>query len=302
MSGAVKSVKKVFKKVTKSVIGKVVIGAAAAFLTMGLGSAALGAMGASSAFVNSTMGTVLSGAISGAAAGGLTSALTGGDIGKGLLFGGVGGAVVGGLKSALGMVPEGAAAGGAPDASSAANAAQNVGPLSQNVSPDAIGQAAVGSPQAFGAGPTIPAAGDALGQAQAGATGAFGSGPAAAAAASPVQTASQGLLGWLERNQTLAGSVISGVGAGMMGAAKADSDQDVMRLAMERDEAERAARRASHDGVGTRGLLTDANLAYMDQQPQRPTPTQRFDPISYRGEYVYDANLGRIVFVPTGQA
>ena len=45
------------------------------------------------------IGGILQGAIIGAAIGGLTSAVTGGSIGKGMLFGAIGGAVTGGLTS-----------------------------------------------------------------------------------------------------------------------------------------------------------------------------------------------------------
>lgn len=66
----------------------------------GVGAAVVGAL-STTAFAASSIGvaiaTVINGALIGAAIGGLTAAVTGGDIGKGVLFGGIGGAVAGGL-------------------------------------------------------------------------------------------------------------------------------------------------------------------------------------------------------------
>lgn len=109
MSGIVKSVKKVFKKVVSSPIGMLAVGAAVSFFTAGIGTFALGAMGASTGFLGSTLGTVLSYGISGAVAGAATSFLGGGDVMSGLLYGGLGGMVVGGVQSALGNYAGGAA-------------------------------------------------------------------------------------------------------------------------------------------------------------------------------------------------
>lgn len=53
-------------------------------------------------FATGVAATVIGGAIVGAAIGGLTSALMGGDIGKGMLFGAIGGAVTGGVVSMAG--------------------------------------------------------------------------------------------------------------------------------------------------------------------------------------------------------
>ena len=48
--------------------------------------------------------TIISGALVGAAIGGITALVTGGDIGQGMLYGAIGGAVIGGISGALGGV------------------------------------------------------------------------------------------------------------------------------------------------------------------------------------------------------
>ena len=101
MSGAVKSVKKVFKSVTKSPVGKMAVSAAVAYFTAGLGAQVIGATSFASS-ISPAMGTVLSHAISGAVAGGITSAVTGDKIGKGLALGAAGGAVMGGVQALRG--------------------------------------------------------------------------------------------------------------------------------------------------------------------------------------------------------
>ena len=73
--------------------------------------AGIGAIGAGSAIAGVTIGMVIQGAIIGAAVGGLAAAVTGGDIGKGLLFGAVGGAVIGAVSGAIGGVSAGSASG-----------------------------------------------------------------------------------------------------------------------------------------------------------------------------------------------
>jgi len=66
------------------------------------------------------IGTVVQSAIIGAAVGGLSAAVTGGDIGKGMLYGAVGGAVLGGIGAFAGM-GSGGTAGAATGATSAAS-------------------------------------------------------------------------------------------------------------------------------------------------------------------------------------
>jgi hypothetical protein len=67
---------------------------------IGAGATALGA----TAGVASAIGAVGAGAIGGAGLGALSSAITGGDVGKGALFGALGGGVTGGLGSAVGSM------------------------------------------------------------------------------------------------------------------------------------------------------------------------------------------------------
>lgn len=93
---------------------------------IGAGATALGA----SAGVASVVGAVGAGAIGGAGLGALSSAITGGDVGKGALFGALGGGLTGGLGSAVGAMGGSAAgstagAGASTAAGGAANAAGN---------------------------------------------------------------------------------------------------------------------------------------------------------------------------------
>lgn len=202
MSGIVKSVKRVFKKVVKNPIGAVVLGAGVAFFTAGLGTAALGAMGASSAFTSGTLGTVLSHAISGTVAGAGTAALTGGNIAKGALFGGAGGALMGGARSFLGGggEPGGMLAGREGDTQLAGGAN---GDSFRNVAdPNLLGNQNLTLTQ-----PAAPLPG-----------------AAPLPAASPAPAASTGMLGWLERNPEITGRVLAGAAEGGLGMMMADED------------------------------------------------------------------------------
>jgi len=58
----------------------------------GIGAWAASAVGVGT--ISVTTAAIVGGAIVGAAIGGITAAVTGGDIGKGLLFGAIGGAVL----------------------------------------------------------------------------------------------------------------------------------------------------------------------------------------------------------------
>lgn len=262
MSGAVKSVKKVFKKVTKSAIGKLVIGGAVAYLTAGLGASVLGATGLAGS-LSPTMTTVLSNALSGAAAGGIVSGVTGGKIGQGIMLGAGGGAIMGGVQSMLGnytQVPGTEAAEAAPTASS--GNIQESGPAAQ--------------PESSLIKTATPAAG----------------GAGATAAAAPQE--STGLMSWINKNPEIAGRVIAGGAQGALaGLTSPDytdiyqERNDIEREKLAADESRLAANRASHNNMG---LLTQANLAYQEGQPTRPTPEGKW-------VYRYDPDLGQIVLV-----
>jgi hypothetical protein len=296
MSGIVRSVKKVFKKVASSAIGKIIIAVAVSYFTAGLGAAFLGATGLATG-MSATMTTVLSHAISGSIAGGITSGLTGGDIGKGMLFGGVGGAVTGGVQSALGnytTIPGQTAPGDAAGKIGVEQGVQSPGEASvavQEIGPPAnldTSAGSVGVP-AGSAANLHPSAGPADGFVGS-AKGPGGSG---------------GLLGgvgdWIEKNPTAAtigaSTAIQGIGQGMMASGQAEAATEAAE-ASRRAEAEKLAGiRGSHEGMT--GLLNPSTVAATRAgQAPRPTPGQRFDPSVYQGEYIYDPEKGRIIFVP----
>lgn len=330
MSGAVSAVGKVFKKATKSVVGKIAIGAAVSYFTAGLGASVLGATGLAGS-LSPTMATVLSHGLSGAVAGGITSALTGGNFGKGLAFGALGGAVTGGVQVALGNFtpipgatptpnPSQAASqiatGGTDVASQTGSAMQQAGPW-QN--PDLTAPAwqnpdlPVGDVSGATLGNTgvVPPAGTAPPIQEMGNIGLPpGSGRAAGAPVGAGQqgagagkkaTSNTGLLSkagaWMEKNPTatlVAGSALTqGLGSGLLAKAQADaaSERTEAEIAADRERVARTS--ASHSGVT--GLLTpETNV--LNQTP-RPTPSQRFDPATYGGTWVYDQNQGRVVWV-----
>ncbi len=312
MSGVVKSVKKVFKKITKSKLGQFVVGAAVSYFTAGLGSAVLGAMGAS---LSPVMTTVLSHAISGAATGGIMAAASGGNIGKGLLMGGAGGAIMGGVQSALNFTP---VPGPAP---------VKIGPVgssglsSGQAATLGIGQQAIGAgaTTAAGAGGSLTsgvglAAKSGTGFINVSAPGAtpshyVGYGvnsntiPAGTTAMTPAGmvsgTGKTGVMGWVERNPDIVGSVASGAvrgGLEMAGAGDGGNDIEAAKRAqIEADEKAQAAQIASHSVSG--GLLQPGTAS----QPTNPTPPQRWDTpgLGRNGKWVYQG--GKVVFVnPTG--
>lgn len=191
MSSVIKGAKKVFKKVGKVVkkVAPIVLAAAAIYFTAG---AALGVAGAAGGWgaaagaltskigLTGTLAKVVTGAVTqagyGAVIGGVTSAVTGGDIAEGALYGAAGGAVTGGITGGLGINPDPLAAGGP------AAGGSNL-PVDPTFAPTG-GPAAVSTAAAPAAAPSGP--------------GFFDKG------------------GWLERNQELAGGVISGVGKGLL--------------------------------------------------------------------------------------
>lgn len=312
LSGAIKSVGKIFKSITKSWIGKIIIAAVVTYFTMGIGTALLGATGLG---LSGTLSAVLAGAIDGAIAGGITSALTGGDIGKGILYGGVGGAVFGGAKELMGI-------GGAAGAEGASEAASsNIGDTAANIGGEAAAETATGIQEiglnqegAMGLGS------EAVNAAAEGASTTFTPGTDVVtipATESPflapgVQSSTQGatttagsggLLGdvgtFIEKNPTatmVAGSALmQGVGAGITGNAQANAIEDATAQKIQAEQAQKDAIRQSHDGMN---LWT----ATPDNTP-RPTPAQRFDPNNYRsGSWVYDPQVGQIRFIKSQPA
>ena len=327
MSGAVSAVGKVFKSVTKSAVGKIVIAAAVAYFTAGLGSAVLGATGLSTS-LSPVMGTILSNALSGVAAGGITSALTGGNILKGMALGGVGGAVMGGVQTALGNVTPGNWAPQDPS-NAAGNIGSGVGPDSAiqtgtdmqmsgpTAQADSVINTNTGLPQGdvpgatlgpYGVVPpsgTLPPVQD---------MGTVGTAPGTQMAGVPQTQVSSGLLTgaktaaqpdsgltkFVKENQTLVGGAVSGVGQGLLSGQAAEAQAEAYnkrteaQIAADKEKAATVA--ASHDGG--MGLLTPQTNT-LNATP-RPTPTERFDPRTYGGQWNWDPAQGKLVFTRNG--
>lgn len=289
MSGVVKSVGKVFRKVAEVgiKIAPYALAAGAIYFTAGaaLGVPALagGWGGAVSGLVSqlgagSVLSGVLTGAITtagyGAVAGGAMSLLTGGDLTKGMqtgaLAGGVGGGIAGGLGAGLAA---------APGAAAAPSAAASAGPGVATHAPTALTVAEGGGIGVLGGGAAAPSA-------AAGGVAAAGAGGAAAPAATGGGLFSAG--GWLERNGALVGPVLTGLGQGYLSGAEAD---DTQKILLERDERQR---QAIAENYGT-GEVPGYRVAA--RNTGAPSPTQRFDPATYGSgpQWSYDAASGRMV-------
>jgi hypothetical protein len=231
MSGGLGGVKKVFKKVAKTVskVLPVALGVGAIVFSAGSALGALPTWGSAVSSLTgsgSTLGNILTGAVTqagyGAAAGMAVAAVTGGDVVKGAQYGGAAGAVTGGITGAMqptGPVQAGPSQGGVPGPSQA-----------------------------------TPTAGPGL---------AIQTASAPAAAAAPnVTGAAPGLLapgGWLERNQELVGGVVSGVGKGLLESAAADdAGKSEIQILRERQRLINA-----NYGKGNVGLLGPGSTDYI---------------------------------------
>jgi len=305
MSGVAKSVGKVFKKVAKVAkkVAPYALAAAAIYFTAGAALGVAGTAGGWGAAVSSLtsnmgatgmLGNILTGAITqagyGAALGGLTAGLTGKDIGKGAMMGAAGGAVTGGAMGGFGLPTDPLAGIGSSSAPASGVAGgpgvATGGPINLNPAAGPTGVALAG-PSSAGVNLT----------------------PAATWTGNSVNGANGGGLftqgGWVERNGALLGQAAGGLGQGIIGLADSQGDAESgdrrAELWLARDQAERDAITANYSGAGA-GLLTPENMAYLQGQPQRPTPAQRFDPATYGGQYVYDPQLGRIVLQRTAAA
>lgn len=285
MSKVFKGVKKVFKKVTKAVgkvfkaikkILPVALAAGAVVFTAGAALGALPTWGAAVGSLVKSMGATgllaktLTGAVTyagyGAVTGGLTSALTGGKITKGMMMGALGGAITGGVLGGMGVIDPGGFGAAEGDLISGGTGDTTLAG-GDRLAMDApkIGPGAGGTPPA-GQLPTNPPATS---------PGVFGAG------------------GWLERNQQLVGGLVKGVGQGLMSDDRGDA---YARAYRERQ----SLINDNYRGLGP-GLLRPDDRGYLAGQPQRPTPEQRFDPSTYGGRYVFDPQTGRIVLVPQQQ-
>lgn len=231
MSNPFKSIGKVFKKVVKSTVGKIIIGAlmvGAVVLTAGAALGALPAIGSvlGSVGISGTMASVLGGAISmgavGAVTGGLGAALSGKSIFSGAAGGFLMGAATGGILGGVGAIgPNGVfgsmgqgASGGAVTGTTAGsdivvNSAANSAGVANAFNP--LGTAA----QVGAAVPTSVAT----------------SATTTATAAGAAQAAGHGLLGSAGIGPLIqgAGSIISGFAAGKASEAQMKADAQAQR-------------------------------------------------------------------------
>lgn len=276
MSKVIKGVKKVFKKVAKVVkkVAPIVLAGAAIYFTAGAamgmlpagataGSALAGSMG-----LTGTLGGVVSGAVTqagyGALLGGTISKLSGGSFSEGMKAGAVAGAVTGGITGAFNPLP---ASPGAEAAAMPSGGIPDPGTLpfdktaSTATATNAADTSWLNSEVAKQAG--------------------LESAPWQLPAGTSVPPSSGGLLskgGWLERNQTLVGQTISGLGQGLMAKASADSEREMLEDRRRRIE---DSYRGVDLGAGYRSLAPgDSGLS----------PSDRFSP----GYYQYNPRTGRI--------
>lgn len=257
MSGLLKGVGKIFKKVVR-VVKKIALPALAIGAVVLTGGAALGIMPALSTSIASlglspALSGVLVSAAKGATMGFVTSAATGGNPLKGATTG----LMLGGALGAVSQVakPATAALGaGSSGASSAAGAATD---------------AAVSLP---GTGATISLPN--VGASQIAGVAA----PAAATAATTATTAGGGgLLSFLNQNPILAGQVLQGVGGGLMAKAQAGEERKLLKQLG-----------ANYDGF--------AGVGSSPGDPSLPQGSQLYSPMSYGiGKVQFDPKTGRIV-------
>lgn len=97
----------------------------------------------------------------------------------------------------------------------------------------------------------------------------------------------------MERNGTLVGNTLAGLGKGLLAA------DDAGQAYQKRAEIVRA----NYGGTGTArtGLLTAGTTATSGSNPSLMTPQQRFSAEGVQGRYVYDRASGRYLLVPTDQ-
>lgn len=211
MSGVLKKIGKVFRKVTK-VIKKVALPALAIGAVVLTGGAALGVMPALSTSLGSLglsqgLTAALATAAKGATMGFVTSAVTGGNPLKGATTG----FITGGLLGAAGQVLR-------PAAAAAGSAASGAGAT-------AAGTVADTAATLPGTGATISLPGVAEGAAQI----AGAAAPAASAAATTATAGGGGLLSFLNQNPVLAGQVLQGVGNGLMASSQASEERKMLK-------------------------------------------------------------------------
>lgn len=312
MSGVVKGVGKVFRRVTKGggllpavlATGAVLFTAGSALGISGMPDGWGGAVGGAveSVVGKGTLGNILTGAITKAGYGALAGAAAGalgGDVAGGMSLGAIGGAALGGYEGYSTSAPTQAAAGENGPAKVAGtppglNSTQTV-PTS-NVAPP-VNAAQGGANSLLNANApttdvvTSPKSG-LLSQASsaggAGAKGASGSWTDSLFAKD----------GWLERNGPLAGGVIAGVGKGVL-SANADSTAKTIRQQQQMIQQNYAG--TTTPGARTGLLNAGAGQQVAQAQPAGQAPGARFNQVIYN-QTVWDPATGRLVTVPVAQA
>lgn len=300
MCNPFKAVKKVFKKIVGSTIGRIVLSVAVGFITFGLG-AAIGLTASLTSTLGQTLGLVLSRALTGALAGAIMGGLTGTGIGKGALLGGIGGAILGGVESYIGGQAAGGVSGdvGPTGVDAPVNAPGAQGVLGVDAAFDQVGT----NVEALGTASQLPTAPDLLAPPTT-LVGGGGAGPVTVRPIGPPGTApaaggltTPSALGSLvdkflpsdpEVRGRLLGGAAEGALKGLMAGNADEATAEAYRARTEAQQAELATVRASHSNA-TRGLLTAG------PQPAAPagavTPAQRFS-----GSYYYNPQTRRIEF------
>lgn len=314
MSGVVESVTKVFKKVV-DVVKKVLPAALAVGAVVFTGGAALGVLPAWGTAVSglvsqmgagSLLSSVLSGAVTqagyGALMGAATSALTGGNISKGLQMGALGGAVTGGVMGGLGMPTDPLSGLNEQVPSAGANMGGDISAGQQGI----LNNASVGPETIVGGGDALsPAASAAPGMPSVTAPAAPGVAAPTAPGVVPTGNGLLGAGGWIERNNALVGNVASGLGTAMLKTGEASETaqlrKDMAEAELNKQREQQAWLTGNYAGAGP-GLLTQADTAYIQNQPGRPAPAQRFDPRYSGGTWVFNQQMGQVVWVPNQQS
>ncbi|QUT04065.1 hypothetical protein KFK14_13000 [Sphingobium phenoxybenzoativorans] len=208
MSGLLKGIGKIFKKVVR-VVKKIALPALAIGAVVLTGGAAIGALPALSSTIGSLglstgLTSVLTTAAQGATMGALTSAVTGGNIIKGATTGLIAGGALGGIsqaiKPATGLAGAGGGGGTAPVIGASKDAAM-------------LGQAGstLGSTAAATGGGLVPAAA---------APGLVSTAPAAGGG---------GLMGFMNQNPLVASQMLQGLGGGLMAGEQAKEERRTLK-------------------------------------------------------------------------
>lgn len=297
MSGVVKTVKKVFKKtmnVVKKVapialgVGALVFTGGAALglpaLAGGFGGAVSSALGAVGVNATGALGSVLTGAVTqagyGAAIGGVTSMVSGGDFADGAAKGAAGGAITGGLTGALGSATRamsGAAQGvtGQPTIATKnlPSLANGGGPLARPE--NLVATAAEAAPATYSSAPQAVEVATAAQAAPA-----YTSAPTYASAPTEAATSVGSGLGKFLNNDVVVQTLAGAAKGALSGASGSEGDDSTaQQIAYEREEQQR---------------ITDSyDIGGLDRVSSVDTPRAR---TPRRSTARYDRDQGRIVY------